>query len=243
MFFRRRIKVNKGVIIAAGDGGRLGSLTATRPKALLNVNDRPLISYPIAALAAAGVNEIAIVVGYLGDKVVNELADGSDFGVNIQYLSNPDYLGGAAVSVHKAKDWTQGDPVILLMGDHLIEPRLVKHLMKTRTLCDTLCVDRTPEEHHELDEASKVVLDSSGCIKDIGKNLTYWDAIDTGVFLLTKEFFQALDELIPWLGADIEIIDVIWFLTSRGYRFRTCDVSGSFWADVDTKEDLNTVRV
>ena len=129
------------------------------------------------------------------------------------------------------------------MGDHLIERTVVKHLLKRATLTDTLCIDFTPARHHQLDEASKVILNSTGCIKDIGKNLICWDAIDTGIFLLTKNFFQALDELVPWLGVDIEIIDVIRSLISRGYHFRTCDVSGSFWADVDTKEDLNTVRV
>lgn len=241
--FRKKVAVKKGVILAAGDGDRLGSLTTTCPKVLLPVNDKPLISYPIEALAAAGIREIAIVIGYLADKVVEALGDGSDFGVDIQYLFNPEHYGGNAVSVNKARDWAQGEPFVLLMGDHLIERTVVKSLLKRATLTDTLCIDFTPASHHQLDEASKVVLDSSGCIKEIGKNLVQWDAIDTGIFLLTKNFFQALDELIPWLGVDIEIIDVIRFLTRRGYRFRTCDVSGSFWADVDTKEDLNTVRV
>ncbi len=239
----KRIAVSKGVIIAAGDGGRLGSLTDTCPKALLPVNDRPLISYPIEALAAAGIEEIGIVIGYLAGKVVDELGDGSDFGVKIRYLFNPDYLGGAAVSVHKAKDWAQGDPVVLLMGDHLIERTLVERLLNKATLGNTLCVDHTPAEHHELDEANKVVLDSAGCITDIGKNLSYWDVIDTGIFLLTANFFQALDQLVSELGVDIEINDVIRYLISQGSRFETCDVSGSFWADVDTEKDLDTVRV
>ncbi len=52
-----------------------------------------------------------------------------------------------------------------------------------------------------------------------------------------------LDELVPRLGIDIELSDVIRFLVSRGHRFHTCNVSGCFWADVDTEEDLNRVRV
>ena len=239
----KRIAVSKGVIIAAGDGGRLGSLTDTRPKALLPVNNRPLISYPIEALAAAGIKKIAIVVGYLADKVVDALGDGSNFGVKIQYLFNPYYLGGAAVSVRKAREWVQGDPTVLLMADHLIERTLVERLLNKATLGNTLCVDRTPGEHHELDEANKVILNSAGCIRDVGKDLKRWDAIDTGVFLLTANFFQALDQLVSELGVDIEINDVIRYLISQGSRFETCDVSGSFWADVDTEKDLDTVRV
>jgi NDP-sugar pyrophosphorylase family protein len=64
-------KVNKGIILAAGDGDRLGYLTLTCPKVLLPVSEEaPLISYPIEALAAAGISDIAIVVGYLGDKII-----------------------------------------------------------------------------------------------------------------------------------------------------------------------------
>jgi len=235
-------KVDKGVILAAGDGDRLGSLTATCPKVLLPINDKKLISYPIEALAAAGIREIAIVVGYLADKVVEVLGNGSNFGVRLQYIFNPDYLGGTAISVYKARDWVQGDPFVLCMGDHLIKETPIKRLLNRQTFSETLCIDYTPAQHHQLAEATKVIVDSAGCIKNIGKDLTYWDALDTGVFLLTKNLFEALDELIPCLGIDIEISDVVRFLVSQGHRFDTCNVSGCSWVDVDTEEDLNLVR-
>jgi len=236
-------KVNKGVILAAGDGDRLGPLTVTCPKVLLPVNGRTLISYPIEALVAAGISEIAIVVGYLGDKVIEVLGKSSDFGVRLQYIFNPDYLGGNAISVDKVRDWAQGEPIVLCMGDHLIERTLVKRLLDRQTFHETLCIDYTPAWHHQLAEATKVIVDSAGCIREIGKDLIHWDALDTGVFLLTENFFRALDELVPYLGIDIEISDVIRFLVSRGYRFDTFNASGCFWMDVDTEEDLNMVRV
>ena len=236
-------RVNKGLILAAGDGGRLGSLTTTCPKALLTVNDKTLISYPIEALAVAGISDIAIVVGYLGDKVIEVLGNGSNFGVRLQYIFTPDYLSGNAISVYKARGWAQGEPFVLCMGDHLIERKLVDNLLKSPAISNILCVDYAPAKHHQLGEATKVAVDNAGCIKDIGKNLIYWDALDTGVFLLTENFFQAIDELFPKLGIYIEISDVVRSLMSRGHRFDTCDVSGCFWADVDTEEDLKMVRV
>ena len=237
-------KVTKGIILAAGDGDRLGPLTRARPKVLLPLNDKaPLISYPIEALVAAGISEIAIVVGYLGDKVVEALGNGSNFGARLEYISNSDYLGGNAISVHKARDWAQGEPVVLCMGDHLIEKKLVKRLLDRQTFNETLCIDYTPAQHHQLDEATKVTVDNAGYIKDIGKELVYWDALDTGVFLLTENFFQALDELVQRLGTDVEITDVVRFLISRGHRFDTHNTSGSFWMDVDTEEDLTMARM
>jgi choline kinase len=236
-------KTNKGIILAAGDGDRLGTLTAIRPKVLLPVNGKgQLIRYPIEALAAAGVYDIAIVVGYLGDKVIEMLGTGSDFGVRLQYIRNSDYLGGNAISVYKAREWALGEPVVLCMGDHLIDGEIVKHLLDRQPFNETLCVDYTPAHHHELAEATKVAVDSTGCVKDIGKELLHWDALDTGVFFLTENFFQALHELVQYHGTDVEISDVIRFLVSRGHHFDTCDVSGCFWADVDTKEDLDMAR-
>jgi len=240
-----RPRVDKGIILAAGDGDRLGELTESCPKVLLPVHDNvPLIRYPIEAMVAAGVNEIMIVVGYLGNKVKEKLDNGSRLGTRLQYTSNPDYLGGNAISVHKARDWARGERVILCMGDHLIERELVKRLLEdTKTTNETLCVDYTPAQHHEVAEATKVALDGTGCIENIGKDLECWDALDTGVFLLTDNFFEALDELVQRHGINVEISDVVRFLISQGYRFDTCDASGCFWLDVDTKEDLNVARV
>ena len=200
-----------------------------------------LITRPIEAQAAAGIEEIAVVVGYLGDIVRKALGDGCRFGVKLHYIYNADYLGGNAVSVHKARDWTQGAPVILCMGDHLIEEKLVRHLVESHAGNEMLCVDRVPADYHDVDEATKVTVDIDGCITDIGKRLVRWDALDTGVFLLTEDFFQALDELVCRRGISTEMGDVIRFLISRGHCFDTCDVSGCFWMDVDTEEDLNRV--
>jgi choline kinase len=236
-------KVSKAVILAAGDGDRLGSLTATCPKVLLPIADEtPLISYPIKALTAAGINEIAIVVGYLGDQVIDSLGEGNQYGAKLEYIINPDYLGGNAISVSKVENWTQGEPIILCMGDHLIEDKLVKRLIDKKTLNETLCVDYTPTQRIQLDEATKVTT-NDGHISNIGKDLVSWDAVDTGVFLLTENFFHALEELIHYFGNRVEISDVIRFLISKGHRFDSCNVSGCFWLDIDTEEDLNKAKI
>lgn len=236
-------KNKRGAILAAGDGDRLGSLTLNYPKVLLPMNDKaPLIRYPIEALVAAGIRQIAIVVGYLGEKIIQVLGDGRSFGADLQYIYNSDYLGGNAISVHRVKDWARGEPIVLCMGDHLLDRELVKCLLDRRTFSDTLCVDYTPAQWYNVTEATKVSIDYDGYINDVGKELIYWNAIDTGVFLLTDKFFRALDELVTRVGTDIEMSDAIRFFISRGHRFHTCDVSGCFWMDIDTAKDLNLAR-
>jgi len=234
-------KVNKGVILAAGDGSRLQSVTGIYPKVLVSVQGKPLIRYPIEAMAAAGVTQIAVVVGYLAGEVRRALGDGRHLGVRLEYILNRDYYGGNAISVSKVRDWAAGEPFVLCMGDHIIEPRMVSRLLQSSRIAETLCVDFAPAEWHDLAEATNVVVDSSGCIRHIGKELDYWDALDTGIFLLTEKFLDATDELSPKLGSGIEISDVIRFMVSRGNRFATCDVGASLWADIDTEEDLKRV--
>ena len=62
------------------------------------------------------------------------------------------------------------------------------------------------------------------------------------MFLLTGRFFRVVDGLVRHHGLGVEMSDAIWFLVGQGHRFGTCDVSGCFWMDVDTKDDLDTVR-
>lgn len=232
-------RVRKGVVLAAGDGTRMGDLTAASPKVLLLVRGKPLIEHPIEALVAAGIKNIAVVVGYSADQVVAALGNGSRFGAKLQYITNQDYLGGNAISVGKAKSWVEGEPFVLCMGDHIVEPGFVSPLVEKLAVADTLCVDFAPEDHHQLAEATKVLVDNAGWITNIGKELTSWNGLDTGVFLLTGIFLDAVERLGAEFGIHVEITDVIRFLAGRGYRFTACDVTGRFWADVDTEEDMS----
>ncbi len=233
--------ISKGVVLAAGGGSRLQSVMGIYPKVLLSVQGKPLIWYPIEAMAAAGIRQIAVVIGYLASEVRRALGDGRRFGVRLEYILNRDYWGGNAISVSKVRSWAAGEPFVLCMGDHLIEPGMISRLLQGSPIAETLCVDFVPADRHDIAEATKVVVDSSGRIRHIGKELAYWDALDTGVFLLTEKSLDAIDELFPKLGSDIEFSDVIRFMVNKGNRFATCDVSGSHWADVDTEEDLKRV--
>jgi choline kinase len=235
--------ITRGVILAAGDGDRMGELTRDRPKVLLPLNkDEPLVLSPIRALAAAGIRNIAIVVGYLANEVKRSLGDGSQYGVNLHYVKNPDYLGGNAISAWKAKSWTMAEPVIFCMGDHILQPNVVCRLLSTKVITDTLCVEYRPTPCHNIEEATKVALFEDGEILDIGKELRRWDALDTGVFLLTERFFNTVEELARWRGNNIEISDVIRFMVARGHHFNTCDVSSCSWMDIDIEEDLKLAR-
>jgi len=75
----------KVMILAAGRGERMGSLTDSCPKPLLEVAGKPLIEHHILALKAQGFSEFVINVAYLGQQIIDTLGSGQQWGVDIVY--------------------------------------------------------------------------------------------------------------------------------------------------------------
>ncbi|WP_369676380.1 nucleotidyltransferase family protein, partial [Enterococcus faecium] len=80
----------KAIILAAGRGQRMMPLTASMPKPMLTIMDKPLIEYHIERLKAAGITEIVINLAWYGNKITEYFADGQAFGVNIYYSQEPE---------------------------------------------------------------------------------------------------------------------------------------------------------
>ena len=227
----------KGVILAAGDGGRLRPLTGT-PKALIKVGGLSLIEYPLAALAAAGVSDIAIVVGYQADRMCHQL---SELHSDLSFIYNEDYDEGNAISLYAARDFVRDDAFFLCMADHPICPDIPMR-MASNSLAETcvLGVDGRAWHPSQIGDATRV-LTESGVILEIGKQLDVWNGVDTGVFNMTGAVFSAVEELMRVHDMDVGISDVVRYMAAGGQPFMACDVSGLFWADVDTPEDFESV--
>jgi len=75
----------RAIILARGEGLRLRPLTDRIPKVLLPLNNKPICFYQIDWLKGCQIKEMVFAVGYLGNKIIEELGDGSKFGVKISY--------------------------------------------------------------------------------------------------------------------------------------------------------------
>ena len=75
----------KAMLLAAGRGERMGTLTAVQPKPLLTIGSRSLIEHHIVRLAASGIDEIVINLSYRGTQIREHLGNGSRYGVSIAY--------------------------------------------------------------------------------------------------------------------------------------------------------------
>ena len=110
----------KGIVLAGGTATRLYPLTIVTNKHLLPIYDRPMIYYPIETLAGMGVREVMVVVGgkSVGD-VVELLADGSAFGLDLTYRYQPGALG-IAHAIGLARDFVGADAFCCVLGDNIL---------------------------------------------------------------------------------------------------------------------------
>ncbi len=233
----------KGVILAAGDGTRLAPLTNHRPKPLVPVLGHPLLEYTLASFKQVGIRELIIVIGYRGKMIAERIGDGSRYGLQISYASNPYYKGGNGTSIYAAQPFfsASNEAFIVAMADHMITPSLLRKLLDSRERRDTLCVDRLPKTPSQAQEATKVWVNDMGLITRIGKGLKRWNAVDTGVFLFTPCIFTIVADLMRERRGRCSVTEAVRRLISlRGLW--ACDVSGAFWMDVDTLADLQQVE-
>ncbi len=112
----------KGVVLAGGLGTRLYPLTKITNKHLLPVYDRPMIYYPIQMLVEAGITDIMIVTGGNGaGEFLRLLGNGRDFGLKRIHYTYQEGEGGIADALGLAEEFVEGDKVVVVLGDNLLE--------------------------------------------------------------------------------------------------------------------------
>jgi bifunctional UDP-N-acetylglucosamine pyrophosphorylase/glucosamine-1-phosphate N-acetyltransferase len=114
------------VILAAGEGTRMGPLTDATPKPMLPVADRPLVAHTADAAVRAGVEELIFVVGYERERV-RAYFGGEYRGVPVTYAVQDEQLG-TAHAVRAARDHLDG-PFAVLNGDDLYGPDSLEALL------------------------------------------------------------------------------------------------------------------
>ena len=122
--------VKQAIILAAGRGERLSVLTSLRPKVMLPVGNKPIIEFVIEALAANGIRDIVLVVGYHREMVQDHLGSGERLGVKLRYVVQEHQLGtGHALKI--AMESTD-QCFLVLPGDNIVKAATVNELVPLR---------------------------------------------------------------------------------------------------------------
>ena len=224
------------VVLAAGDGGRFRSTHPGEHKLLTPFLGRPLLLRTLDAARDAGILRITIVVGFEADRV-REVVDGSaPEGVSIAYVMNNDWHLENGVSALAAREAAGEGPFALLMGDHVFDPAVLRRLraLPLRQNESVLAVDSAPVDAAVAAEATKVRLDGTRIVA-IGKDLTDYNALDTGMFICAPELFAALETARA--SGDTTLTGGIRVLASRDLM-QAYEIGGAGWRDIDTASDL-----
>ena len=120
----------KGIILAGGLGTRLLPLTKITNKHLLPVYDKPMIYYPLQTLVEAGIEDIMIVTGgnHAGD-FLRLLGNGDKFGLKGINYAYQEKEGGIAEALSLAEHFADGDKIVVILGDNLIEKSIKNEVM------------------------------------------------------------------------------------------------------------------
>lgn len=120
------------IILAAGRGSRLAPLNNDqRPKCLLEVGGKTLLGRMLSALAASGVLQCDIVVGYEADRIIEHVGRLAER-PRVAFHYNPRYEQGSVISLWASRDRLEGgDPVLLLDADVLFHPAILARLLET----------------------------------------------------------------------------------------------------------------
>ncbi len=110
----------KAVILAAGKGTRLASVTATMPKSLIQVKGKSILEHIVELCRRHGISELFVNTHHFAEKIVSTLGDGSRFGLNITYSYETELLGTAGAVKNFEVHLSHG-PFFVLYGDNYSE--------------------------------------------------------------------------------------------------------------------------
>jgi 2-aminoethylphosphonate-pyruvate transaminase len=230
----------QAIVLAAGLGSRLGDLTRAIPKALIEVDDRPLIDYALAFAGAVGIEpERTVVVG--GFCYPDLRARIAAIAPTVRCVDNPAFRKGNLVSLRAGLPHiAPGDGFLLMNTDHIYRPaiaEIVGGVVRSATEVTAFCdFDRSLG-----DDDMKVELDVQRRVRDMAKTLPTWDAGYVGMTFIPgprARAHAAAGEAALAVGGDaIHVESVLVQLVHDGAPPVIADISGHGWLEVDQPDE------
>jgi choline kinase len=223
------------VLLAAGLGSRLGTLTRQIPKALITVAERPLLAYAVAFARATGARDVTVVGGFGFDQVAAEVAR---LGLSVRLVENSAFRDGNLISLTAARTFIEDADEFLLMNvDHIYRPAIAA-LAGAPAADVTAFVDT--DRALGADDM-KVERDGAGRVRRIAKTLERWDAGYVGMTKVPRaaaaRYWDAVDAALAAEGRAIHVERVLARLADAGTPPACRDISGHGWLEVDLPEE------
>lgn len=232
------------IILAAGRGQRLqSSIPDGRPKCLIRIAGKSLLSRQLDCLLDAGVSQISLVLGFKSDQIIRHVAE-LDVQAHISFLHNPNYDQGSVLSLLTARKALQSESSVLVMdADVLFHPDILRRLCSSEhPNCVLLDRDFTPgEEPVKIAIRDKLIIEFR---KVLPPDLKY-DVLgeSVGFFRFDGETASQLAQICNQFesqgkGGFPHEDAIRQLVLERPHLFGYEDVSGMPWIEIDFPDDV-----
>ncbi len=228
----------KAVVMAGGEGTRLRPMTASMPKPLLPIVNKPIMEHVLRLLQRHGFSDTVVTVQFLASLVRNYFGDGEEFGMRLRYTTEETPLGTAG-SVKNAEHLLGDDTFVVISGDALTDfdlTDLVKFHHDKDALV-TVCLTRVPDP---LEFGITIVDDENRVQRFLEKptwGQVFSDTVNTGIYVMEPEVLDYVPagESVDWSG------DVFPRLLADGQPIFGYIAEG-YWEDVGTQESYMSAQ-
>ncbi len=212
-------KIKKAVILAGGKGLKMRPFTYEMPKAMIPINNRPVLEYIIENLRRHDIRELLISVGYLGKKIKQYFGDGSKFGVKIKYIDQGKLETGTGAPIYQAKKFVGNEAFVLYYSDVLASIDFTDmidfHMANSNIATMALTSTKEPSNWGVVRlQGNKVYsfLEKPNKRKDLS------NLINAGIYIFEPKIFEYLNEGTKKLEKDV-LISLVKKNKLNGYVF------------------------
>jgi glucose-1-phosphate thymidylyltransferase len=226
----------KGIVLAGGLGTRMLPLTRITNKHLLPVYDQPMVYFPIRKLVQAGIHDIMIVTGgnSAGD-FLRLLRNGKDFGLQRLHYVYQEGEGGIAEALGLAREFAEGDRVVVILGDNIFEDNMTPFVKSFATQSEGAKILLKAVEDPGRFGVAELSGDRVIGIEEKPDRPKTNLAV-TGIYMYDAKVFDVIRACKPSARGELEITDVNNTYIRQGTM--TFDLLKGWWTDAGTFESL-----
>lgn len=226
----------KGVILAGGLATRLRPLTWVTNKHLLPVYNKPMIYYPVEAMAKAGITDVMITSSSdHSGHFENLLKSGDEFGLKLLYAIQDNPKGGIADAISLAEDFAKGEKILVILGDNIFNFDL-KSVVDSFEKKDKGAMVFGVEMPTESGQYGVIEMGEDGKVISIEEKPEHpkSNIAQTGIYMYDETVFDRIRNLTPSARQELEVTDLNNFYVDEG----TCYCHKiDWWVDAGTSHD------